>query len=362
MRILIDIGHPAHVHYFKNLYWELIQHKHKVYITCKSINSITTLLKYYKIPFTELGDKGNGIREKIFKQVKDVKKIANLIRKRDIKLAIGVSALAVHSSKITKCKSILFDDDDQAVQPLTAKYVTPFADCVISPDVLKYERLKNTIYYPGMHELAYLHPKRFTPNPEVLEKYGLSIDDKYYILRFNAFKAHHDIHEGGMNLNQKRQLIRLLEQYGKVFITTEKEIDTEFEKYRIPIAPYEMHNFLAYSQMLVSDSQTMSSEAAVLGIPSFRCNTFVGRISYLEEEEKRYELTYGYLPRQFDWMLEAIERVLQDTEAKAKLRIKRNRMLEGKIDVTAFWVWFVENYPASVKEVKAKDFDFGRFK
>jgi len=362
MRILIDIGHPAHVHYFKNLYWELIQHKHKVYITCKSINSITTLLKYYKIPFTELGDKGNGIREKIFKQVKDVKKIANLIRKRDIKLAIGVSALAVHSSKITKCKSILFDDDDQAVQPLTAKYVTPFADCVISPDVLKYERLKNTIYYPGMHELAYLHPKRFTPNPEVLEKYGLSIDDKYYILRFNAFQAHHDIHEGGMNLNQKRQLIRLLEQYGKVFITTEKEIDPEFEKYRIPIAPYEMHNFLAYSQMLVSDSQTMSSEAAVLGIPSFRCNTFVGRISYLEEEEKRYELTYGYLPRQFDWMLEAIERVLQDTEAKAKLRIKRNRMLEGKIDVTAFWVWFVENYPASVKEVKAKDFDFGRFK
>ena len=362
MRILIDIGHPAHVHYFKNLYWELIQHKHKVYITCKSINSITTLLKYYKIPFTELGDKGNGIREKIFKQVKDVKKIANLIRKRDIKLAIGVSALAVHSSKITKCKSILFDDDDQAVQPLTAKYVTPFADCVISPDVLKYERLKNTIYYPGMHELAYLHPKRFTPNPEVLEKYGLSIDDKYYILRFNAFKAHHDIYEGGMNLNQKRQLIRLLEQYGKVFITTEKEIDPEFEKYRIPIAPYEMHNFLAYSQMLVSDSQTMSSEAAVLGIPSFRCNTFAGRLSILEEEEKRYGLTYGYLPRQFDWMLEAIERVLQDTEAKAKLRIKRNRMLEGKIDVTAFWVWFIDNYPESVKEVKTEDFDFGRFR
>ena len=362
MRLLIDIGHPAHVHYFKNLYWELIQHKHKVYITCKSINSITTLLKYYKIPFTELGDKGNGIREKIFKQVKDVKKIANLIRKRNIKLAIGVSALAVHTSKITKCKSILFDDDDQVVQPLTAKYVTPFADCVISPDVLKYERLKNTIYYPGMHELAYLHPKRFTPNPEVLEKYGLSIDDKYYILRFNAFKAHHDIHEGGMNLNQKRQLIRLLEQYGKVFITTEKEIDPEFERYRIPIEPYEMHSFLAYSQMLVSDSQTMSSEAAVLGIPSFRCNTFVGRISYLEEEEKRYGLTYGYLPRQFDWMLEAIERVLQDPDAKAKWQIKRNRMLEDKIDVTAFWIWFIENYPASVKEVKEKNFDFGRFK
>jgi len=362
VRVLIDIGHPAHVHYFKNLYWELIQHKHKVYITCKSTKSITTLLRYYKIPFIELEDKGEGIKEKISKQVKHVKKVANLIRKRDITLAIGVSAIAVHSSKITKCKSILFDDDDQTVQPLMAKYVTPFADCVVSPNVLKYERLKKAIYYPGTHELAYLHPKRFTPNPEVLKKYGLSIDDKYYILRFNAFKAHHDINEGGMNLSQKHQLIKLLEQYGKVFITTESEIDPEFEQYRIPIAPYEMHSFLAYSQMLVSDSQTMSSEAAVLGVPSFRCNTFVGRISYLEEEEKRYGLTYGFLPRQFDWMLEALEIVLQDNETKAKWIIKRNRMLEDKIDVTAFWVWFIDNYPESVKEVKRRDFDFGRFK
>lgn len=362
MRILIDIGHPAHVHYFKNLYGELIQHKHNVYITCKSTKSITTLLRYYKIPFIELGNKGEGIKEKIFKQVKDVKKVANLIRKRDITLAIGVSAIAVHSSKITKCKSILFDDDDQAVQPLTAKYVTPFADYVVSPTVLKYERLNNAIYYPGYHELAYLHPKRFIPNPEILKKYGLSIDDKYYILRFNAFKAHHDINEGGMNLSQKRQLIKLLEQYGKVFITTEKEIDPEFEQYRIPIEPYEMHSFLAYSQMLVSDSQTMSSEAAILGVPSFRCNTFVGRISYLDEEEKRYGLTYGFLPRQFDWMLEALEIVLQDNETKAKWSIKRNRMLEDKIDVTAFWVWFIDNYPESVKEAKRRDFDFGRFK
>ena len=227
---------------------------------------------------------------------------------------------------------------------------------------MKYEKLKNVIYFPVTRELAYLHPKIFTPNIEVLTKYGLSIDDKHYILRFNAFKAHNDIHESGMNLNQKRELIKLLEQFGKLFITTEKEIDPEFERNRIPIEPYEMHSFLAYSQIFVYDSQTMSSEAAVLGVPSFRCNTFAGRISYLEEEEKRYGLTYGFLPRQFDWMLDAIKIVLKDPDSKAKWSIKRNRMLEDKIDVTAFWVWFIENYPESVKEVKSKDFDFGRFK
>jgi len=37
-------------------------------------------------------------------------------------------------------------------------------------------------------------------------------------------------------------------------------------------------------------------------------------------------------------------------------------LLADKIDVSAFLIWFVEHYPESVKEVKAKDFDFGRFK
>ena len=47
---------------------------------------------------------------------------------------------------------------------------------------------------------------------------------------------------------------------------------------------------------------------------------------------------------------------------KEEWQKKRERLLHDKIDVTSFWVWFVENYPESVKEVKAKDFDFGRFK
>ena len=361
MRILIDIGHPAHVHYFKYLIKDLSSHN-QIIITTKKNSLITSLLDYYGLNYIIIGEKGKSVLGKAIKQINFTKKICKIVKEQKTDLLMGVSVSIAQASKIHSIQSIYFDDDDLKASPLTAYLGTPFATVILSPDSLGYENTRNAIYYPGTHELAYLHPKRFNPNPGVLEKNGLSIDDKYYILRFNAFKAHHDINEGGMNLNQKRQLIKLLEQYGKVFITTEKEIDPEFERYRIPIKPYEMHNFLAFSQMLVSDSQTMSSEAAVLGIPSFRCNTFAGRLSILEEEEKRYGLTYGYLPRQFDWMLEAIERVLQDTETKAKWSIKRNRMLEDKIDVTAFWIWFIDNYPESVNEVKRKEFDFGRFK
>ena len=101
--------------------------------------------------------------------------------------------------------------------------------------------------------------------------------------------------------------------------------------------------------MLIGDSQTMTSEAAVLGTPAIRCNTFVGRISYLEEEEHQYNLTYGFLPTNTDAMFKKIEELLAIPNLKAVWQERRQDMLKDKIDVTAFYVWFIENYPESVR-------------
>ncbi|MDY0151561.1 MAG: DUF354 domain-containing protein, partial [Candidatus Cloacimonas sp.] len=327
----------------------------------KSVPIVTNLLDHYQIPFLILGDKGINMFDKLKKQLVLTAKMRTLLIENNIDLAIGVSALIVHSAKFTKTRAILFDDDDQIVQPFTARFVTPFADTILSPDALQFEKLNRAIYYPSYHELAYLHPNRFIPDPQILAKYGLNQEDKYYILRFNAFKAHHDIKEGGMSLNQKRTLVQLLSRHGKVFITTEATLDAEFEQYKLPIAPHEMHDFLYYSQMLVSDSQTMSSEAAVLGVPAFRCNSFAGRLSVLEEEEKLYGLTYAYLPRQFDWMLSSIKELLLVSNLKEIWQEKRRVLISNKIDVTAFWAWFIENYPRSVKLSAIPGFNFSTF-
>jgi len=85
-------------------------------------------------------------------------------------------------------------------------------------------------------------------------------------------------------------------------------------------------------------------------------------LAVLDELELKYGLTFGCHPSQFDWMHYRIKEFLELPNLKEDWQIKRERLLQDKIDVTAFWVWFVENYPESVKEVKAKDFDFGRFK
>ncbi len=360
MNILIDIAHPAHIHNIKNLYFTLIKN-HNIIVACQSIPIVKKLLNSYQIPYIEIGEKGKNIQEKIIKQFSFNRKIKNIAKERDIDLAIG-SSLSVFASRGTKAKSILLDEDDQNVQPFTAKFISPYADHILSPDALNYENLKNAIYYPGNHELAYLHPNVFTPDPNILVKYGLNEGDKYFILRFNSFKAHHDIHQYGLNKEQKHILIDTLTKYGKVFITTEAELEPEFEEFKMPILPEEMHSFLYYSQILISDSQTMSVEAAVLGVPSFRCNTFANRLAVLEELELRYGLTFAYHPSQFDWMLYRINEFLETTDLKDEWQKRRMRLLQDKIDVTSFWVWFAENYPESVKEVKSPDFSFDRFK
>lgn len=361
MKVLFDVGHPAHVHYFKNLIHSLVG-KNEVIVTCRESKIVQDLLTRYEIPYRIIGLKGSSIFGKAKKQIYFANKLRDLINKENIDVAAGASGAAVHGALFTRAKSILFDDDDQCVQPLMSKFITPFADVKLSPDALSFEKLPRAIYYPGYHELAYLHPNRFTPNLEVLHKYGLKEQDKYYILRFNAFKAHHDVNEGGMNLHQKRRLVHLLSLYGRVFITTEDQIDDEFKDHKMKIAPEDMHHFLAFAELLVSDSQTMSSEAAVLGTPAFRCNTFAGRLAVLEEEEKRYGLTKAFLPRQFDWMIENINQHIQNNTLKVDWHIKRQKLLQDKIDVTSFWEWVIINFPSSISECKSPLFNYDGFR
>ncbi|MBA7584943.1 hypothetical protein ES708_26909 [subsurface metagenome] len=350
MRILIDIGHPGHVHLYKNLIQELKRKEYNVIVTIKNIPVAKELLQKYKIEFIELGGKKDTIIGKAFYQLMYNYKLFKLVKKNKIDIGIGTSITIAHLSGISKMRSIILDDDDDDVQPLFVKYAHPFANYLLSPNCLRGNRKrKDTIFYPGYHELAYLHPKRFTPDPEVLKEAGLSKKDVFFVLRFNAFKAHHDKDVRGISLENKIKLVNKLSKFGKVLITTEREIEPELKPYQIKITPEKIHHFLAFATMFIGDSQTMTSEAAVLGTPAIRSNTLVGRISYLEEQEKKYGLTYGFLPTQSKQMFEKIDELLSLPNLKEEWQKRRQHMLKDKIDVTTFMVWFVENYPESAR-------------
>lgn len=363
MKILIDIGHPAHVHLYRNFYREMKERGHSLYVTVKNLPSATRLLDLYGIPYTEIGAKGSTIVSKGLRQVLFSLKLADIAGRLGIDLGFGSSISLAHASRLCRMKSVIFDDDDDQVQPLMTRYGYPFADLIVSPSSLINARAsRKALFYPGYHELAYLHPSRFTPDPGVLNDAGVSPGEPFFIMRFNAFTAHHDRGVRGLSLAQKLELVKLLESHGRVFITTEAETEPELAKYRLSISPDKAHSLLSYATMFIGDSQTMTSEAAVLGVPALRCNTLAGSISYLREQEETYALTYAYKPTEFDRFRDKICSLLESRDLHEEWQRKRNLMLGEKIDVTAFMVWLAETYGMKKGGSELRQIDFNRFR
>ncbi len=200
-------------------------------------------------------------------------------------------------------------------------------------------------------KLAYLHPNRFTPDVKIKNKYIQT--DKYCILRLAQLTAHHDAGIKGLNAELVQNLIRIILTRGfQVFISSEAAIDERLQQYQLKINHHDMHHVLAFATLLISDSQSMSVEAAMLGVPSIRYSDFAGRISVLEELEQKYLLTYGVKTNEKARLLKLTNMLLANTELNNQFQGYRQKMLNEKVDVTEFVVWFVEHYPDSVNILK----------
>ena len=103
--------------------------------------------------------------------------------------------------------------------------------------------------------------------------------------------------------------------------------------------------------MLIGDSQTMTTEAGILGTPAIRCNSFVGDddMGNFIELEKKYGLIYSY--RDPNEALNKSLELLKNDNLKREWQKKREKLLNEKIDVTKFMVELIENYPQSFHEL-----------
>lgn len=352
MNILFDIGHPAHVHLLKNVVTELEGKGHHVCFSVRDIPVAKRLMEVYgMVPYLDLGRKSDSLMGKAKTVLHQDRLLFHFVRKNKMDMGLSSGIALSHVSRLSPMKSFVFDDDDDAAEKLVVKYGHPMSDVVFTPDCIV-RKTSNAVYYAGTHELAYLHPNRFIPDESVLERVGLKKSDRFFIMRFVAFKGHHDVGQEGLSVEQKRRLIDLLKPYGRVIITSERQIEPEFEEYRLPVSPEEIHSLMAYASMFLGDSQTMTSEAAVLGVPALKCNTFAGRLSVPNELEEKYGLCYAYQPCDFDKFYEHVRNLLENPNTKQEWQEKREKFLADKIDVTAFFTWFIENYPESKRIMK----------
>jgi hypothetical protein len=345
MRILIDIGHPGHVHLFKNFAKEMINRKNEVLFTTREKECEIELLIFYKFKYISFGQKYNSVFGKIlglfFFDIKML--IISIQFKPDLFLSHG-SIYAAQVSKLMNKPHISFEDTGNYEQ---IRLYKPFTDIILTSDVFPYNYGSKQIRYNGHHEISYLLKKYFTPQ---------IINKRYAIFRLVSWNASHDIGQSGIPQYLIDSLISILMSNNiEILISSEKDVPPHLEKYKIKIKPEEMHNYLANAIILIGEGATMAMEAALLGTPSIYVNTL--KRSYCDDIGK-WGLCLSSLDK--EEIINFMNKVI--TTKKEIFQGAANKYIQTKIDVTSFTVWFVENYPNSVRIMKENpDYQY-RFK
>jgi len=344
MKILIGMMHPKHVYMFKNFIREMDERGHQIKLLSIEKDVTEYLLKQFGLPYTSIGYNFPNIYNKVLSIPKWeylTLKIANKF-KPDVYIGQALPHFA-HVSAIFGKPYILLEDSEPAHVVQSISF--PFADVIITPNCYKDDLGEKQVRFDGYFELAYLHPNYFRPDPSVLDDLGLNKKDKIIIMRFVSWTAVHDIGErGGFDLDMKKNLINELENYGHVFVTSEGHLANDFRSHQITISPEKIHDMLYYAHMLIGDSQTMTTEAAVLGTPAIRCNSFVGEndMGNFIELERKYNLIYNY--NDPNMVINKAIELIQKPDLKGEWRMKRDKLLKDKIDFTKFLVDIVENH------------------
>ena len=174
----------------------------------------------------------------------------------------------------------------------------------------------------------------------------------FSLVRFVSWQAIHDIGKKGLSDEQKIQIVEILSKYTKVFISSEIELPRELRKFQLDINPHYMHDVIANASLMFSESPTMATEAAVLGIPSVYVSP--SKRGYVDDLANTYHLMeiFNNTPKEIEKSLQKSIDLIQNLACKNEWQQKRQKMLSEKIDTAKFLTWFIENYPQSAELMK----------
>lgn len=342
MKILIDIGHPAHVHFFRYPVTLLQAHGHEVIITSRDKEIALDLLNELGLQHIPLSAQGQGGLSSLGKElVIRNRALLNIVRqvRPDIMAAIGGVFIA-HVGQLTRIPSLVFYDTENAHLQNAITY--PFASCVIAPRAYKaWLPRRRHVRYAGYHELSYLHPNYFSADRNLAIANGLNPKGDNFLIRLVSWKANHDIGEKGWTAELLRRVISKLSTRGKIMISSEGKLEGELAAYRYPGKISEIHHVMAFCRAFIGESATMASECAVLGVPAIYAAK-TGR-GYTDEQETRYGLVRNI--HRLDWTeLETVIDSLLD-QPQTRWKAVRQALLDDTIDVATYVADCIESFP-----------------
>ncbi|WP_121744952.1 DUF354 domain-containing protein [Natronorubrum halophilum] len=344
MRILVFANTPAHVHLYRHAVDRLETAGHDVLVLTREYACTTDLLEFFEMPYRVYGEHGTDRYSKLrfVRELGDqIRTIGREARRFDPDVVFGRGPYAAYAGTLTRTSIVLVLDDE----PGEFNYAVsrPFADCILSPEVTRRDLGDAHYTFEGFKECAYLHPEVFERDEDVRSVLRVDPDEPYVIVRFNALDALHDTNLEGFRADQRRDLIERLSEHATVFVSDEGD-DMDFQD--LPARSYDLHpalihDAMAEASLLVADTGTMATEAALLGTPTLR---FRGTDDH--EYGEFQELERAGLAEQFaeyETVRDRALEVLTADDASARWHRRRKAYVTDMVNLTELLVEVAES-------------------
>lgn len=269
---MIDIAHPAHVNFLKKTVYKLIENGNDVTVICIDRGKVFKILEkeFSGINIIVIG-KHRGSRFSVIydANIKRFFNILNFVRKQRFDIALGVGSFNMGTvANLLNIPNIQFDDDPERglntiLEKLTATKL------YFPPIIEKYGNVGN---FNALKEWAYLSPKYFRPNVDILKKYNLK-EKEYIFVR--------EISTGSLNYSSQKSNIvasvsRKFSPDIRVIFSLEnkKKLGYYPDNWQLLKEPVEdIHSIIYFSKAVVSSGDSMAREGSLLGVPSIYCGT-----------------------------------------------------------------------------------------
>src|SRR5690606_1087382 len=133
MRVLIEIGHPAHVHFFVRTIRRLEDAGHETVVVTRNKEMVNELLERYGIPFRCLSSPAKGRFGLAAELLVRWAKITWLLCTEPVDLVVSISGISTSPPAWLMGKpNLTFTDTEDA--RLSNAIAFPFSDRVLTPD------------------------------------------------------------------------------------------------------------------------------------------------------------------------------------------------------------------------------------
>lgn len=333
MRFVFFTNTPAHVHLYRHAVDRLSDAGHEVLVLARDYGCTLALLEGYDVPHRVYGACGTT-KGSVFRNLpRHYATILPAVRSFGPDVIFGVGAYAAHAGLAGGAPAVLvLDSEPTSIDHAVSR---PFAAAFLTPHAFRKDLGEKHYQFDGFCETAYLHPDEYSPDPEIRDALGLAGEEEFVLLRFNAFGSHHDVGQSGFTPDQRRRLVETFAERATVFVSDEGgtlDLDS------LPARPFDvhpalLHDALSAARLVVTDTQTVCTEAALLGTPVIRSNSFVGdgdMGNFTELERQGLVVNTG----EFDEVIATGVDVLRDESIGAAWRRRRDEYVGGLVDLT----------------------------